>query len=354
MPRYTSVVVAVAATLWLLIQARAVLEPFMIALFIWFLLNAIAATWTRYVHGPGIAPSSLTRVVSGTAFVFSLVLLTLLVAKNADSLRSQIPVYEANLDTMISQVAAAAGVESYFSVAELITRIDLTSIALQLAGTAANLVSMLIIIIVYIIFISMESGAAEKKLAAIVSAPDRRSEITEITRRINHDIETYLGIKVILGVVQAVPTFVVLSLVGVDAAAFWAILIFFFSFVPTIGSLVGIIFPSLMALVQFDTFLPFFVVVGTLAAVQLSASNYLEPRLMGQSLNLSPLVIFLAIFAGGALWGIVGAVIIVPLLAVAMIIFAQIPSMRPVAILLSGDGEIGPALHADTTKESKA
>ena len=352
MNRYTSAVIAIAATLWLLIQARAVLEPFMIALFIWFLLNAIAATWTRYVHGPGVAPTRLARAISGTLFILTLVLLTLLVAKNADAMRSQIPVYEANLDAMISRLASSAGVESYFSIAELIARIDLTSIALQLAGTAASLVSMLMIIIAYIIFISMESGAAEKKLAAIVSSPGKHAEITKIARRINHDIETYLGIKVILGVIQAVPTYVVLSLVGVDAAAFWAVVIFFFSFIPTIGSLVGIVFPSLMALVQFETFAPFFIVVGTLAAVQLLASNYLEPRLMGRSLNLSPLAIFLAIFAGGALWGIVGAVIIVPLLAVALIVFAQIPSMRPVAILLSGDGEIGPASNAGNATEN--
>lgn len=354
MNRYTSTVVAIAATLWLLIQARAVLEPFMIALFVWFLLNAIAGTWTRYVHGPDAEPTRLARAVSGTVFILSLVMLTLLVAKNADRLRSQIPVYEANLDAIISKLATAAGIESYFSVGELITKIDLTSIALQLAGTAANLVSMLIIIIVYIVFISMESGAAERKLAAMAASPERRVKITGVSRQINRDIETYLGIKVILGIVQAVPTYFVLSMVGVDAASFWAIVIFFFSFVPTIGSLVGIIFPSLMALVQFETFGPFFVVVGTLAAVQLSASNFLEPRLMGKSLNLSPLAIFLAIFAGGALWGIVGALIIVPLLAVAMIVFAQIPSMRAVAILLSGDGDIGPAPRAEETREGTA
>lgn len=354
MPRYTSAVVAIAATLWILIQARAVLEPFMIALFVWFLLNAIAATWTRYVHGPDAKPTFLARAISGTLFICTLIMLTLLVAKNAERLRGQIPVYEANLDAMISKFTSAVGIESYFSVGELIAKIDLTSIALQLAGTAANLVSMLIIIIVYIIFISMESDAAENKLAAMVSSPDRRDEITKITRRINHDIETYLGIKIILGIVQAVPTYIVLSLVEVDAAAFWAIVIFFFSFIPTIGSLVGIIFPSLMALVQFDTIVPFFTVLGTLAAVQLLASNYLEPRLMGKSLNLSPLAIFLAIFAGGALWGIVGAIIIVPLLAVAMIVFSQIPSMRPVAIMLSGDGEVGPERSSDNSKEETA
>ena len=68
-------------------------------------------------------------------------------------------------------------------------------------------------------------------------------------------------------------------------------------------TLVGIIFPSLMALVQFETFGPFFIVVGTLAAVQLSASNFLEPRLMGKSLNLSPLAIFLKPLGGSSQGG---------------------------------------------------
>ena len=117
MSRYTSAVIAVAATLWLLIQARTVLEPFMIGLFIWFLLNAIAATWTRYVHGPDAKPTWLARTISGTLFVITLIMLTLLVAKNAERLRGQIPIYEANLDAMISRFASAAGIESYFSVA---------------------------------------------------------------------------------------------------------------------------------------------------------------------------------------------------------------------------------------------
>ncbi len=61
---------------------------------------------------------------------------------------------------------------------------------------------------------------------------------------------------------------------------------------------------------------------------------------MGKSLNLSPLAIFLAIFAGGAIWGIIGALIVVPILAVSVIVFARVPSLRPVAILLSSDGNL--------------
>lgn len=341
MPRYVSAVVAIAATLWLLTQARNVLEPLMIALFIWFLLNAVAATWSRFLRGPDVSPTRLERWLSAVLFLLVLVLLALMVASSADQLRSQLPVYEANLDAMVAKAAATIGLEGSVHIGELVAKIDLSQILVRAAGTAASFISMLIIIIVYIVFIAVEFGMAGKKLDALAGASEKRDEITAMARQINREIETYFGIKIVIGVVQAVPTFVVLSLVGVDAAAFWAVIVFLLSFIPTIGSLVGIVFPSLMALVQFDTFGPFFIVLPTLAAVQLAASNYLEPKLMGKSLNLSALAIFFAIFAGGALWGIVGALIVVPLLAVTVIVFARIPSLRPVAVLLSADGDVG-------------
>lgn len=351
MPRYTAAVVSIAATLWLLIQARSVLEPFLIALFLWFLLSAVASNWARLVRGPDAIPNRLERTLSAFLLILATVMLASMIASNAEQLRGQLPSYEANLDSLIASATQAVGLENTFHVGELLSKIDLSQIIVRAVGTATSFVSMLVIIIVYIIFIVMEIGAAPRKLDALFTSPERRGEIAGIVGRINHEIETYFGIKIVIGLIQAVPTYVILSVVGVDAAAFWAIVIFFFSFVPTLGSLIGIIFPSLMTLVQFGTFGPFLLVLGTVAVVQLAGSNYLEPRMMGKSLNLSPLAIFLAIFAGGALWGIVGALIVVPLLAVVVIVFTEVPSMRPVAILLSADGDIeGKATQAGQEK----
>jgi predicted PurR-regulated permease PerM len=154
------------------------------------------------------------------------------------------------------------------------------------------------------------------------------------------EIELYMGVRVALGLVQAAPTYIALALVGVDAPGFWAIMIFCASFVPTIGTLIGIVMPALMALVQFDTVGPFLMVVSILLPVQLLASNLLEPALLSRSMNISPLAVFVGIFAGGALWGIVGALIVVPVLAICIIVFGRIPSMRSVAVLLSSDGRM--------------
>jgi predicted PurR-regulated permease PerM len=101
-----------------------------------------------------------------------------------------------------------------------------------------------------------------------------------------------------------------------------------------------IVAAALMALVQFDTVGPFLMVVSILLPVQLLASNLLEPALLSRSMNISPLAVFVGIFAGGALWGFVGALIVVPVLAICIIVFGRIASMQSVAVLLSSDGPV--------------
>jgi len=81
------------------------------------------------------------------------------------------------------------------------------------------------------------------------------------------------------------------------------------------------------------------VIVG-LATVQFVIGNVVEPRLMGGSLNLSPLVVLLSLVLWGSLWGIVGMILSVPITAIVMIIFSRFPGTRPIAMLLSGDGQL--------------
>jgi predicted PurR-regulated permease PerM len=132
----------------------------------------------------------------------------------------------------------------------------------------------------------------------------------------------------------------VLSLVGVDFASFWAVLIFLLNFIPTIGSIIATLFPSLLTLIQFDTMGPFVVTISVLTSLQFCIGSLLEPRLMGQRLNLSPIVILLSLGLWGSLWGIPGMFLCVPITVIIMIICSYFPASRPIAILLSGNGQI--------------
>ncbi len=340
-PSYMAAVVSVAATLWLLIQARTVLEPLVISMLIWFVLTATAGLFARWAGGqPSEAPPVWAHAAAAASALVVIFGLSIMVSNSLASFRANLPAYETNLQTMLSSMGDLFGMDGPLEVDRLVEKIEVQQVAVGIAGTALGFVSSLIVIIVYVLFLFTEAAMVRSKLRALAPDPDRFDVLAGTADKIRREIETYLGVKCVVGAAQAVPTFLVLAAVGVDGAAFWSVIIFVASFVPTIGTLIGIVFPAVVALVQFDTVTPFLVTTGLLAVIQLAGSNWLEPKLMGSSLNLSPLVILISIFAGGALWGITGALIAVPALSIAMIVFARIGSMRPVAVLLSSDGKV--------------
>lgn len=337
---YMSFAVSVAATLWVLQTAREVLTPLLIAVFVWLLLNATARAFQRGFAGIGVHSVWLSKAASSFVMVLALAVLVNLLGRSAVELQEGLPLYQIQLDRLNESLGASVGLYGGFDITGMMKEGQGAGLALTIVGSAADLLGTLVIIIVYLVFINAEFGVVETKLAALVADQNDRARIQEIAERVLRDIETYVGLKALIGLVQAVPTWAVLRYFQVDAAIFWALVVFLFSFIPTIGTLVGILFPAGMGLLQYGDLSYFFAILGALAPIQLLASNWLEPRLLGTSFNLSPLVVILGIFAAGAIWGITGAIIIVPLLAIAMIVFARIPRLRPVAIAISGNGRI--------------
>ena len=108
------------------------------------------------------------------------------------------------------------------------------------------------------------------------------------------DIQTYLWIKTVTSTITGMVSYGVLLTVGVDFAGFWAFTIFMLNFIPTIGSIIATLFPALLALIQFDTIGPFLVVLIGVGAIQVIVGNFLEPKLMGNSLNVSPFVVMMS------------------------------------------------------------
>jgi len=116
--------------------------------------------------------------------------------------------------------------------------------------------------------------------------------------------------------------------------------IFVMNYIPVVGSILGTVFPSLLALIQFDSFYPFIIVTGLICLMQFLTGNILEPRVMGNRLNLSPLVILLSLTLWGAIWGIVGMFLCVPIMVIVMIVFSHFSKTRAIAVMLSKNGKI--------------
>jgi len=131
-----------------------------------------------------------------------------------------------------------------------------------------------------------------------------------------------------------------LLIIGVDAPLFWAFLIFVLNFIPTIGSLIATAFPTVFAVLQFGELTTGIIVLAVVGAIQLVIGNGVEPKLMGSSLNISPLVVFLTLAIWGVIWGISGMLLSVPITVILMIIMSEFPGSRPLAILLSQKGTL--------------
>ncbi len=112
------------------------------------------------------------------------------------------------------------------------------------------------------------------------------------------------------------------------------------NYIPTIGSLLATSLPAIYSLFQFGDFNEFLFIMALVGSTQVLVGNIIEPKIMGNSLNISPLVSILALSFWGAIWGVTGMFLSVPVTVIMIILLAQIPSTRNFAVLLSERGRV--------------
>ncbi len=339
-------------TFYLLYLGQTLLLPLVIAGAVAYLINILAHTICMLRIGGISLPRPLAMLFAIAVILASLSLVVQLITVNIASVINVAPLYQQNLETLIYKGYALFGVEEAPNLKDIFAQLDFRSYLQNLGGTVRSLVSSTGIIIIYLIFLLLEQRTFSAKMRALVTHPDRLEDMTGLIDKIRSDIRSYIGIKVLTSAATGILSYVVLTLVGVDFASFWAVLIFFLNFIPTIGSIIATAFPSVLALVQFDTLGPFVITASVLTALQFCIGSLLEPRLMGNRLNLSPIVILLSLGLWGSIWGIPGMFLCVPITVIMVIIFSYFPETRPAAVLLSGTGElsVGPRRGAVAKK----
>ncbi|HCM78076.1 MAG TPA: AI-2E family transporter, partial [Cytophagales bacterium] len=179
-----------------------------------------------------------------------------------------------------------------------------------------------------------------KKIDAIFPDPRKRLRIQEVLNEIYQSTNKYITLKTVISLLTGGLSYIVLMLFGVDYAFLWAFLIFLFNYIPYIGSLIATLLPAIFAIVQFGSVWSFVWVFISVEAIQLVVGNYIEPKIMGKSLNLSPLVVVVALSFWGYVWDLLGMFLSVPITSIMLITLAQFPATRNIAILLTENGNI--------------
>jgi predicted PurR-regulated permease PerM len=193
------------------------------------------------------------------------------------------------------------------------------------------------VVLIYLIFLIAERVSLPGRVARAFGEA-RAREIMAVVDRINHAVHDYIALKSFVSFLQGMLSFVVLAAFGVDFAVMWGVLIFLFNFIPYIGSFVAVSLPILLSFLQYaeEPWKPV-VITLLLLVIQRVVDNYIEPRLTGHKLGLSPLIVILSLAFWGWLWGVVGMVLAVPLTVIAKIIVENIRETKPLATLMSNE-----------------
>jgi AI-2 transport protein TqsA len=333
-------VIAIGVVVAGLVLGRSFLIPLAIAVLLWNLLEALIGGFARIGVGRVRLPRWFAGILSIATVGLVLYVVAIILLAQGDAIANAWPRYQERLTSIFADLAQWLGPEYSAKAREVLGKIDVAGHAAGVFVTAQSLILNAVLVVLYVGFLLAERRYVSDKIAAMFPDGARAREMDRMLSAISDGIRRYIWIKTLISVLTATLSYAVLRGVGVDFAETWALLIFVLNYIPNVGSIVGVVFPTLLALVQFDTIAPFFTIAIGLTTIQLIIGNIVDPMLTGRSLNMSSFAIILLLAFWGTIWGVVGMFLSVPIMMLIMIICANVPSWRWVAILLSKDGRI--------------
>lgn len=338
--RISHTLIVIALVLLFIVYSKTFLVPVILSIVLWYLINAVNSLVRLIPNLSKWIPNGITLGLSTIFVLFILFSVGSVIGQTINSMVLTAPDYKVNLEQQLSRIMLAIGYTEDISLRTMTSELDINGYLGNILNSFKNMAQQFLLIILYTFFLLIEQHTFTRKIAALRLDKDRKEKIATLTTNINNAVRTYIGVKFAASFATGLLSYVVIKFVGLEFALFWAFLIFVFNFIPTIGSIVATLFPSLIALVQFDHLSPFFIILIGVGFIQLCIGGILEPKLYGDSLNISPFVIVISLVLWGLLWGIVGMLLCVPIIVIMINVFAQFPRTRAVAVLLSQNGKV--------------
>lgn len=331
---------------WLLHVGKSIVVPIVLSVLVVYVIDGVARLFTRL---PGLGPH-LPRYVGYTLSILMIVVILVYVARmliaSLGSVVALAPQYEASLLNAIQAIAEILGMETaptWSSLRrDLLAQIDLHRIIGTTFVSVSAIAGSLLAVLLYGAFLLFEKRALASKLDRLSSDPDRVAHLRRIVTDVNAKIGTYLALKTVVSVMQGLLAWVIMALFGLQFAALWAVLIGLFNYVPYVGTVLSVFFPVAFAAMQFADLGAVLSILAALSVAQFVIGFFLDPWLMGSSLNLSPFVVLVSITVWAALWGVPGAFLAVPITACMAMVCAEFTATRPLAVLLSRNGRLEP------------
>lgn len=307
-----------AALYWL----RPVMVPFVLALFITLGMRAVADFLELQLK----VPRSLAMTATVLLGVGVLVGMATLVSISVSELTQKATLYNEHLSQLADRAVSVIPARWRPAQEAALAQIPVSTVGGFLARTAnaiANTLSNSFVVLIFVLFLLIGSSGPRSSRGAWGEAESR--------------IKRYIATKAVISLATGFLVGLTLMLLGVPLALVFGLFAFILNFIPSIGSIFATLMPLPILVVSPEV--TFEVALGALlipAVIQLSVGNFLEPKIMGESMDLHPVTILVSLILWGMLWGIVGMILSVPITVVLKILCERFEGSRPVAALLAG------------------
>ena len=276
--KVASICLIIAAVLILLIYGQSFLIPFVIAVLIWYIINALSHWISSFELAQKYLLNWISLALSTLIIALVLIFVGGLIAENAREMANESNKYQQNVGFLIQRIGGAFNFDTseiqnnltrlfnsgdapnfMGNIQELLVQVNLGVIISNVLNTLSGIAGNAFLILIYVLFLLFEQAVFPKKIKALFPKKEGHDQFQEILSSINDAIRAYFKVKLTVSLITAFASYLLMAFIGLDFAIFWAFLIFLLNFIPNIGSLIATIFPALLALVQFvDTLQPFF------------------------------------------------------------------------------------------------
>lgn len=314
-------ILAGTAATAVLVYTKTILMPFVIALFISMVASTLAEKMKQKWH----VPHALGLVICFVTFLTLITASVLFISNSIESFVAGADIYTDRLNDTLEWLLDTAqkhhiNINAQF-VAETAAKLPIFNFVKSLGGTLMSLMTNLMLITLFLIFIFM--GQATEDKPALVGNIQKR-------------ISFYLIIKIFVSLLAAVCTWVVLAALKTELASMLAVLTFVLNFIPNVGPFIATALPLPVLFLQYGFDWRIVLALILLTAVHFIIGNILETKWLGKGMDLDPIIVLACLIFWALVWGAMGALLAVPLTAIIKMVFERNETTRPLAHLLAG------------------
>lgn len=315
------IIIATVSVIAALVFTKDIFVPFVISFFIYS--SAIPAM--NFIQEKLKLSKTIAIIIISTIFLSFIFGISLFAVNSIGTFTKSANIYDEKISLFVTEskvLIERFGIDMDLSeIQDHLKELPIGKIFQKISGGFISIVGNIVLILILTLFLL----SGENK-------PTQNPMLADIKMKISK----YISTKFLTSFVTAFLVGIIFMCFSVDLAILFALLTFLLNFIPSIGSIIATLVPVPILFLQFGLSFKFAMIIIICGIIQMVIGNVIEPKIMGENMDLHPITILLFLIFWGLVWGIPGMFLAVPITAIVKIIFSKIEVTKPISELLSG------------------